>query len=108
METAPGRGLHQRRRGRHLMPSVTDPWTGLEAQPTGAGRARRRIHPGSSRDLFVELELDTRRRVLCYRRPWDTDAMKPHLPSTQGLTCTYRPSDNSNQLEIAVTLMEPT
>jgi hypothetical protein len=82
-------------------------WAKLEAQPGNAGTVRRRLHPESPRDLFVELDLDSRVRRFTYRRPWAVGKALPTMPRTRSLDCSGRVGDGGAEMAISVELREP-
>ena len=82
----------------------TDPWVALENEPVRPGRARRRIRPTSDRDLFVELDLDTRQRIFAYRRPWPVQRPAPQSTRTEALDCSFRIDPSGETLEMTLTL----
>lgn len=84
-----------------------DDWATLEAQPGAQGTVRRRLYPESTRDLFVELDLESRVRRFTYRRPWGAGRALPAMPKTRALDCTGHVLDGGATIVISVELREP-
>jgi Putative PD-(D/E)XK family member, (DUF4420) len=89
------------------MTITAEDWLALEEQPGAAGTALRRIHPGSSRDLYIAVDLGTRARRLMYKRPWRRGAGVPALPRTKALDSVCRVTDAGDSLTISVELHVP-
>ena len=86
--------------------SSVDLWAELEGEPGTSGRARRRIFPSSSRDLFIELDLANRRRMLTYERASTSDVATLPIDSTSAVhvSVSTRQHEGINHLSVSVIL----
>lgn len=84
-----------------------DDWAALEDHPGDAGTVIRRIYPESRRDLYLELDLETRIRRFTYKRPWGPRNHLPSMPRTQALDCVGRITSGGAVMAISVELHDP-
>ncbi|MGY1771947.1 PD-(D/E)XK motif protein [Blastococcus sp. SYSU D00813] len=89
------------------MTVTTEDWVALEGQPGAAGTVLRRIHPESTRDLYIAVDLDTRARRLIYKRAWHRGGSVPTLPRTKALDLVCRVTDAGGSLTVSVELHVP-
>lgn len=85
--------------------SNTD-WGALEEHPGSSGTVLRRLYPESERDLYIELDLESRTRRFTYKLKWGVGRQLPTLPKTQSLDCTARVISSGAGLAISVELRD--
>lgn len=88
--------------------SLSDPdWAALEEHPGTTGTVSRRLYPDSARDLYIELDLESRARRFIFKLAWGVGRQLPTLPRTQALDCVARVTSGGAGLAISVELSDP-
>lgn len=87
--------------------TVAGVWMELEVEPGDRGLVLRRLYPDSVHDLYVALDLESRRRQLVYGRPWRPADTLPQFPVTQAIACRSRLQTGGQGMNIVVELVDP-
>lgn len=87
--------------------TVGSAWAELDAELPGRGVAVKRVHPDSTHDLHIALDLQTRRRQLIYERRWRPADVLPDLPATQAITCRGTLEQGGRRMTVVVELADP-